>query len=69
MSPADTNPEEVWNEDLTLGFFLSGGGGFSNRFPTANYQMPAVSKYLETLREKNPALLAHFNHSGVRSPR
>ncbi|KAF7345182.1 Tripeptidyl-peptidase sed1 [Mycena sanguinolenta] len=30
--------QEVWNQDLTHGFFVSGGGGFSNRFAIQQYQ-------------------------------
>ncbi len=59
-------PEEVWNQDLTMGFFTSGGGGFSNHFSTPNYQKTAVANYLKFLAKNDPATLKKFNTKGVR---
>jgi tripeptidyl-peptidase-1 len=58
--------EEVWNQDLTHGFFESGGGGFSNRFPMPEYQKSAVSAFLKKLEKTNPEQLKHFDPRGVR---
>ncbi|KAK7025000.1 Tripeptidyl-peptidase sed1 [Favolaschia claudopus] len=60
--------EEVWNQDQTHGFFLSGGGGFSNRFPMPRYQKAAVTPFLNRLKKTNPAQLKHFNPSGRAYP-
>ncbi|KAJ7785214.1 peptidase S8/S53 domain-containing protein [Mycena maculata] len=60
--------EEVWNQDLTHGFFLSGGGGFSSRFPRPAYQDAAVTSFLERLQKTNPGQLKHFNTSGRAYP-
>jgi tripeptidyl-peptidase-1 len=51
---------------MTMGFFESGGGGFSNHFPTPDYQKSAVANYLKFLAKENPASLKHFNTKGVR---
>jgi tripeptidyl-peptidase-1 len=37
-SVARPGVEEVCNEEVAPGAFFSGGGGFSDRFPTPNYQ-------------------------------
>ena len=58
-------PEEVWNQDLTMGFFTSGGGGFSNHFSTPGYQKTAVANYLKFLAKNDPATLKNFNTKGV----
>ncbi|KAJ6586409.1 peptidase S8/S53 domain-containing protein, partial [Mycena vulgaris] len=60
--------EEVWNQDLTHGFFESGGGGFSNRFAMPKYQKAAVDSFLARLRKTNPGQLKHFNHKGRAYP-
>ncbi|KAJ7203774.1 peptidase S8/S53 domain-containing protein, partial [Mycena pura] len=62
--------EEVWNHEVVpgLGFFISGGGGFSNRFPTPQYQKAAVDSYLANLRKTNPQQLKHFNAGGRAYP-
>ncbi|KAJ7162741.1 peptidase S8/S53 domain-containing protein [Mycena crocata] len=60
--------EEVWNQDLTHGFFESGGGGFSNRFPMPKYQKAAVGSFLTRLRKTNPGQLKHFNAKGRAYP-
>ncbi|RDB30132.1 Tripeptidyl-peptidase sed1 [Hypsizygus marmoreus] len=60
--------EEVWNEDLTSGFFLSGGGGFSNRFTTPGYQKHAVKGFLGGLKKTDPGLVKHFNARGRAYP-
>jgi tripeptidyl-peptidase-1 len=57
--------EEVWNQDLTHGFFESGGGGFSNRFPMPAYQKASVNSFLDKLKKTNPEQLSHFNARGV----
>lgn len=62
------NPEEVWNQDMTMGFFVSGGGGFSQKFPQPAYQKDAVSNYLKFLAKSDPTTLKHFNTRGVRIP-
>ncbi|KIM47038.1 hypothetical protein M413DRAFT_268272 [Hebeloma cylindrosporum] len=48
-STAGSHPEEVWNQDLTSGFFESSGGGFSNHFDSPAYQHSAVQAYLKAL--------------------
>ncbi|KAF7336098.1 Tripeptidyl-peptidase sed1 [Mycena venus] len=60
--------EEVWNQDLTHGFFESSGGGFSNRFPMPQYQKAAVGSFLEKLKRTNPEQLKHFNPRGRAYP-
>lgn len=62
---AEPGAEEVWNRDLTLGFFSSGGGGFSNNFPTPSYQKQPVKTYIQDLKKSDPGLLKHFNANGV----
>lgn len=57
--------EEVWNQEILPGFFTSGGGGFSNRFPTPSYQEQAVQTFLQGLKKTDPALLKNFNFKGV----
>lgn len=54
--------EEVWNQDLTSGFFESSGGGFSNRFPSPAYQHSAVQEYLRVLGNDGKG---KFNVHGV----
>ncbi|KJA23155.1 hypothetical protein HYPSUDRAFT_201701 [Hypholoma sublateritium FD-334 SS-4] len=61
-------PEEVWNQDLTMGFFESGGGGFSNHFPTPDYQKTAVDAYLKFLAKNDPTTLRNFNTKGRAYP-
>ncbi|KAJ7713525.1 hypothetical protein B0H14DRAFT_2644786 [Mycena olivaceomarginata] len=57
--------EEVWNRDLTHGFFESGGGGFSNHFPMPEYyQKSAMSAFWKKLEKTNPGQLKHFNLRG-----
>lgn len=58
--------EEVWNEEVIPGVFFSGGGGFSNRFPTPSYQKKNVENFLKNLKKSDPAQLKHFNNQGVR---
>ncbi|KAJ7347352.1 peptidase S8/S53 domain-containing protein [Mycena albidolilacea] len=60
--------EEVWNQDLTHGFFESGGGGFSNRFLMPEYQKSAVSAFLKKLEKTNPEQLKHFDPRGRAYP-
>ncbi|KAF9044720.1 subtilisin-like protein [Hymenopellis radicata] len=62
--------EEVWNQDLTHGFWESGGGGFSasNRFPMPQYQKAAVNSFLGNLKKTNPEQLNHFNPRGRAYP-
>ncbi|KAJ6489762.1 subtilisin-like protein [Mycena sanguinolenta] len=60
--------EEVWNQDLTHGFFESGGGGFSNRFAMPQYQKAAVNSFLKQLKKTNPSQLKHFNPNGRAYP-
>ncbi|KAJ7909636.1 peptidase S8/S53 domain-containing protein [Mycena leptocephala] len=60
--------EEVWNQDLTHGFFESGGGGFSNRFPMPAYQKASVNSFLDKLKKTNPEQLSHFNARGRAYP-
>ncbi|KDR80277.1 hypothetical protein GALMADRAFT_153925 [Galerina marginata CBS 339.88] len=67
-SANDPSPEEVWNQDLTMGFFESGGGGFSNHFAQPAYQKTAVEKYLKFLAKSDPAILKHFNTNGRAFP-
>jgi tripeptidyl-peptidase-1 len=55
----------VWNQDLTHGFFLSSGGGFSNRFAMPEYQQATVNSFLARLRKTDPGQLKHFNANGV----
>lgn len=64
-SVAEPHAEEVWNQDLTMGFFLSGGGGFSNRFPIPKYQEKTVKSYLQQQKKTDSTLLKHFNPAGV----
>jgi len=45
-TPSGSGKIKVWNQDLTGGFFVSSGGGFSNRFPSPAYQRSAVQGYL-----------------------
>ncbi|PPQ78612.1 hypothetical protein CVT25_010576 [Psilocybe cyanescens] len=67
-SATDPFPEEVWNQDMTMGFFESGGGGFSNHFARPSYQKDAVDNYLKFLTKTNPASLKHFNVNGRAYP-
>ncbi|KAF8889617.1 peptidase S8/S53 domain-containing protein [Infundibulicybe gibba] len=67
-STTQPGAEEVWNQDMTMGFFESGGGGFSNRFPTAAYQQKAVDTYLQQLKKTDPESLKHFNSKGRAYP-
>ncbi|KAG6837110.1 hypothetical protein H0H93_014714 [Arthromyces matolae] len=60
--------EEVWNQEIIPGFFESGGGGFSNRFPVPKYQKRAVEVYLATLRKNDPKKLELFNNAGRAYP-
>ncbi|KAJ7485842.1 peptidase S8/S53 domain-containing protein [Mycena latifolia] len=60
--------EEVWNQDLTHGFFESSGGGFSNRLPMPDYQKAAVDSFLARLKKTNPGQLKHFNPKGRAYP-
>ncbi|KAJ7053295.1 peptidase S8/S53 domain-containing protein [Mycena amicta] len=60
--------EEVWNQDQTHGFFLSGGGGFSNQFPMPQYQKASVNSFLKKLKKTNPEQLKHFNPHGRAYP-
>ncbi|KAJ7645116.1 peptidase S8/S53 domain-containing protein [Mycena polygramma] len=60
--------EEVWNQDMTHGFFVSSGGGFSNRFPMPQYQKVSVNSFLERLKKTNPEQLEHFNPRGRAYP-
>ncbi|KAJ7753566.1 peptidase S8/S53 domain-containing protein [Mycena metata] len=60
--------EEVWNQDMTHGFFVSSSGGFSNRFPMPQYQRAAVNSFLEKLKKTNPEQLRHFNPGGRAYP-
>jgi tripeptidyl-peptidase I len=64
-SASDLSAEEVWNEEILPGFFESGGGGFSNRFPTPDYQKTAVKTFLDGLNKTNPTQLKNFNTRGV----
>lgn len=57
--------EEIWNEEILPGIFESGGGGFSNRFPTPDYQKTSVKTFLDGLRKTDPTLLKNFNVRGV----
>jgi tripeptidyl-peptidase-1 len=57
--------EEVWNEEVAPGAFFSGGGGFSDRFPTPSYQKKDVKNFLQNLEKTDPALMKHFNTGGV----
>lgn len=57
--------EEVWNQDMTMGFFESGGGGFSNTFARPAYQEAAVDNYLKFLAKSDPGILKNFNTAGV----
>ena len=59
---AGSQTEEVWNQDLTSGFFVSSGGGFSNRFSTPAYQRSAVQAYLKALGNDGKG---KFNAKGV----
>jgi tripeptidyl-peptidase-1 len=59
-SSARSQPEEVWNQDLTSRFFESSGGGFSNHFPSPAYQCSAVQAYLQVLGHDGK-----FNVNGV----
>ncbi|KAJ7635154.1 Pro-kumamolisin, activation domain-containing protein [Roridomyces roridus] len=61
--------EEVWNQDLTHGFFEFSGGGFSNRFQMPEYQKDAVSSFLARLKKTNSGQLKHFNAKGSFSAR
>ncbi|KAF8155864.1 subtilisin-like protein [Crassisporium funariophilum] len=65
-TPSDPLPEEVWNQDMTLGFFQSSGGGFSNQYPQPAYQKSAVNKYLKASVSK--AELKNFNSKGRAYP-
>lgn len=65
MSASSPAAEEVWNEELLPGFFLSGGGGFSNRFSTPSYQKTVVQTFLGELMKTDPAHLSYFNTQGV----
>ncbi|KAG5633416.1 hypothetical protein H0H81_007989, partial [Sphagnurus paluster] len=61
--------EEVWNEAIVPGVaFFSGGGGFSNRFPTPAYQQQTVQGYLNGLQKSDPARLGLFNNKGRAYP-
>ncbi|KAF9467748.1 subtilisin-like protein [Collybia nuda] len=60
--------EEVWNEEVAPGVFFSGGGGFSNRFPTPSYQKNNVENFLKNLKKNDPAQLKHFNNNGRAFP-
>ncbi|KAF5310892.1 hypothetical protein D9619_008189 [Psilocybe cf. subviscida] len=62
------NPEEVWNQDRTMGFFESGGGGFSQKFAKPAYQKDAVSNYLKFLAKNDLTTLQHFNNHGRAYP-
>jgi tripeptidyl-peptidase-1 len=64
-SASDLSAEEVWNEEIIPGVFESGGGGFSNRFPTPNYQKNTIKMFLDGLNKTDPALLKNFNSKGV----
>ena len=67
-SAGDASPEEVWNQDFTHGFFQSGGGGFSNRFPQPEYQKATLTSYLNSLAKTDPQAfsnLKNFNSKGV----
>ena len=57
-----SQPEEVWNQDLTMGFFKSSGGRFSNRFLSPAYQCSAVQGYLRVLGNDGKG---KFNVKGV----
>lgn len=64
----DASPEEVWNQDFGQGFFQSGGGGFSNRFPQPVYQKTVLTSYLNSLAKNDPLAfknLKNFNSRGV----
>ena len=50
---------------MPLGYFESGGGGFSNRFPAPDYQKRAVKPFLDGLQKTDPAHLKLFNTKGV----
>jgi tripeptidyl-peptidase-1 len=65
MSASNPSAEEVWNEEVLPGFFESGGGGFSNRFPAPDYQKVTVKAFLDGLKKTDPALLKNFNTKGV----
>jgi tripeptidyl-peptidase-1 len=64
-SVSDLSAEEVWNEEIIPGAFESGGGGFSNRFPTPDYQKDAVKSFLDRLEKTDPAHSKNFNSKGV----
>jgi len=64
-STLNASAEEVWNEEIIPGFFESGGGGFSNRFPTPGYQKKPVKTFLDALEKTDPAHLKKFNTKGV----
>ncbi|KAF8190288.1 peptidase S8/S53 domain-containing protein [Mycena galopus ATCC 62051] len=63
-----TVQEEVWNQDQTHGFFLSSGGGFSNRFSMPQYQKTSVNTFLQKLQKTNPGQFKHFNAYGRAYP-
>ncbi|KAF8068813.1 subtilisin-like protein [Lyophyllum atratum] len=67
-SVAAPGAEEVWNEEVIPGFFESGGGGFSNRFPIPWYQKQAVNAYVDRLRKDDPGHLRLFNTKGRAYP-
>ena len=48
---------------MTMGFFESSGGGFSNRFSSPAYQLSAVQGYLRALGNDGKG---KFNVKGVR---
>ncbi|KAG6810219.1 hypothetical protein H0H92_012845 [Tricholoma furcatifolium] len=70
MTGAEAVPgsEEVWNQEVIPGFFESGGGGFSNRFPAPAYQKQTVENYLKGLKKSDPKKLGLFNTSGRAYP-
>ncbi|KAG6817109.1 hypothetical protein H0H87_012630 [Tephrocybe sp. NHM501043] len=59
--------EEVWNQEIIPGFFESGGGGFSNRFPAPEYQRRAVEAFMARLKKDDPAHLRLFNNKGFQA--
>ena len=61
-SSVGSQTEEVWNQDLTSGFFVSSGGGFSNRFSSPAYQRSAVQADLRVLGNDGKG---KFNVKGV----
>ncbi|TFK38001.1 peptidase S8/S53 domain-containing protein [Crucibulum laeve] len=67
-TPGNGTAEEVWNQDMTMGFFESGGGGFSNRFPMPDYQKTPVNNYLKALKKNDSAIFKHFNAKGRAYP-